>query len=42
MYIGIFAGGDLIEKNQTVCKAIASGKKAAIGIHNFLKEELLS
>lgn len=27
---GVFAGGDLIEKRPTVCKAIATGKKAAI------------
>lgn len=26
---GVYAGGDLVEKNSTVCKAIAWGKKAA-------------
>lgn len=34
---GVFAGGDLIEKNQTVCRAIASGKKAAKGIDEYIK-----
>lgn len=34
---GIFAGGDLVEKNQTVCKAIASGKRAAKGIERYLR-----
>ena len=29
---GVFAGGDLVEKKQTVCQAIASGKRAAKGI----------
>ena len=32
----VYAGGDLTEKNQTVCWAIASGKKAAKGIKNNL------
>ena len=30
----VFAGGDLVEKKQTVCQAIASGKRAAKGIIN--------
>ena len=34
---GVFAGGDLVEKKSTVCRAIASGKKAAIGIEEYLK-----
>ena len=34
---GIFAGGDLVEKRPTVCKAIATGKKAAIGIDTYIK-----
>lgn len=29
-YQGIFAGGDLVETKPTVCKAVATGKKAAI------------
>ena len=33
---GVFAGGDLVEKNQTVCKAISTGKKAAEGIDRYL------
>lgn len=33
---GVFAGGDLITKKPTVCKAIATGKTAAIGIEKYL------
>lgn len=35
---GVFAGGDLIQKKSTVCKAIATGKKAATGIDKYLKK----
>ena len=34
---GVFAGGDLTQKKATVCRAIASGKKTAIGIDNYLQ-----
>ena len=36
---GVFAGGDLVEKKQTVCQAIASGKKAAKGIDRYLNKK---
>ncbi len=29
---GVFAGGDLTESKSTVCRALAAGKKAALGI----------
>ena len=29
---GVFAGGDVTENKSTVCRALAAGKKAAIGI----------
>lgn len=35
---GIFAGGDLTENKSTVCRAIKSGKKASIGIENYLQD----
>ena len=31
----VFAGGDLTEKNQTVCQALASGKRAAKAIEKL-------
>lgn len=34
---GIFVGGDKIRKQVTAVQAIASGKKAALAIHAFLK-----
>lgn len=33
---GVFAGGDVSQNKATVCKAIASGKKAAEGIDKYL------
>ena len=36
---GVFAGGDLIESKATVCRALASGRKAALDILNYLKEK---
>ena len=34
----VFAGGDCIGEKATVCWALASGKRAAMGIIEFLKE----
>lgn len=34
---GVFAGGDLTQNKATVCRAIASGKKAACSIIDYLK-----
>jgi len=36
---GVFAGGDLINNKATVCRAVASGKIAANGIINYLKNK---
>lgn len=34
---GVFAGGDSTESKSSVCRAVAAGKKAAIGIQKYLK-----
>lgn len=34
---GVFAGGDVVEAKSSVCRAVAAGKKAAIGIEKYLK-----
>ena len=34
---GVFAGGDVSESKSSVCRAVAAGKKAAIGIEKYLK-----
>jgi NADPH-dependent glutamate synthase beta subunit-like oxidoreductase len=34
---GLFAGGDLVTFDRSVASAIASGKRAALGIHRFLQ-----
>lgn len=34
---GVFAGGDVSESKSSVCRAVAAGKKAAIGIGKYLK-----
>lgn len=36
---GVFAGGDVSQNKATVCKAIESGRKAAIEIDRYLKEK---
>lgn len=33
---GVFAGGDVAESKSSVCRAVAAGKKAAIGIGKYL------
>lgn len=33
---GVFAGGDATESKSSVCRAVAAGKKAAIGIGKYL------
>lgn len=33
---GVFAGGDDTESKSSVCRAVAAGKKAAIGIGEYL------
>lgn len=33
---GVFAGGDVSESKSSVCRAVAAGKKAAIGIEKYL------
>lgn len=33
---GVFAGGDSTESKSSVCRAVAAGKKAAIGIRKYL------
>ena len=35
---GVFAGGDSTESKSSVCKAVAAGKKAAIGIAGYLQQ----
>ena len=35
---GVFAGGDSTEAKSSVCRAVAAGKKAAIGIQKYLQE----
>ena len=35
---GVFAGGDSTESKSSVCRAVAAGKKAAIGIQKYLQE----
>lgn len=34
---GVFAGGDVSESKSSVCRAVAAGKKAALGIEKYLK-----
>ncbi len=34
---GVFAGGDVSETKSSVCRAVAAGRKAAIGIEKYLK-----
>lgn len=34
---GVFAGGDSTESKSSVCRAVAAGKKAAIGIAGYLQ-----
>ena len=34
---GVFAGGDAVQKEATVCMAVRNGKDAAKSINNFLK-----
>lgn len=36
---GVFAAGDMVLKKPTVCKAIASGKKAAEGIDRYINNK---
>lgn len=36
---GVFAGGDLINRNRTISFASASGREAANNILNFLKDK---
>lgn len=36
----IFAGGDIVEGDATVIKAMGDGKKASIGIHEFLSKNI--
>jgi glutamate synthase (NADPH/NADH) small chain len=33
---GVFAGGDIVRGGATVILAMGDGKKAAVGIHNYL------
>ncbi len=33
---GVFAAGDLVNGGTTVARALAEGRRAAEGIHNFL------
>lgn len=34
---GVFAGGDVTQTKSSVCRAVAAGKKAALGIEKYLK-----
>lgn len=33
---GVFAGGDSTESKSSVCRAVAAGKKSAVGIGKYL------
>ena len=35
---GVFAGGDIVRGGATVILAMGDGKKAAVGIHNYLSK----
>jgi glutamate synthase (NADPH/NADH) small chain len=35
---GVFAGGDIVRGGATVILAMGDGKKAAVGIHNYLNK----
>ena len=37
---GVFAGGDVAESKSSVCRAVAAGKKAAIGIEKYIGESI--
>lgn len=34
---GVFAGGDVTESKSTVCRAVAAGRKAAVGIGKYIE-----
>jgi glutamate synthase (NADPH/NADH) small chain len=37
---GLFAGGDIVRGGATVILAMGDGRKAAAGIHEYLKEKI--
>jgi glutamate synthase (NADPH/NADH) small chain len=39
---GIFAGGDIVRGGATVILAMGDGRKAALGIHEYLQRKLMS
>ena len=39
---GVFAGGDIVRGGATVILAMGDGKKAAVGIHNYLSKPVAS
>jgi NADPH-dependent glutamate synthase beta subunit-like oxidoreductase len=36
---GVFAGGDVVSGPDIAIRAVAAGKKAAVGIHEYLRSE---
>ncbi len=36
----IFAGGDIVRGGATVILAMGDGRKAAAGIHNYIREKV--
>jgi glutamate synthase (NADPH/NADH) small chain len=39
---GVFAGGDIVRGGATVILAMGDGRKAAAGMHEYLKKNVLS